>query len=222
MKRIFLLAFLASTAWAQNSRLNGIWVAPIEMAKGPNFFAYTFTVDGDKFTGSISDMGEPAKRFIDGKIENGQISFSVPKDERYYTGTLRDGGELDLIEELHYTGWKGVRRPGSSAPTNTFEGEWVLEGRGDLIAFHLHLEGEKVTGEIVDKKVTHQPIIDGSVHGDDISFRYINSAKTPMLWTAKRVGDHLDMISDLKRPLHAMRIGDNTTNFGGLPVHKEK
>jgi hypothetical protein len=222
MKLSALVIMLLPALSAQNTGLNGIWVAPINMAGGPNFFAYTFKVDGDTFTGAISDMGEPAKPFSDGKIENGHISFSLPKQERYYTGTLKDPTHLELQEELHYTGYKGIRRPGAPPPPDKLSGEWVLEGRVDMISFILDIKGDKLGGEIVDRKVTHEPIFEGTVTGNEISFRYLNGAHLPMLWTAKLVGDHLEMISDLKRPLHAVRIAESGTGFGGTPRHTDK
>lgn len=114
-----------------------------------------------------------------------------------------------------------MRRRGAAAG-DSFEGEWILEGRPDFISFNFHVQGDKLTGEIIERKVTHEPIVEGSVNADDITFKYLNRFKAPMLWTAKRVGDHLDMVSDLKRPLHAVRIAESATGFGGTPAKGEK
>jgi hypothetical protein len=218
--------FLPAVLSAQDSRLNGLWVAPIAKGTGPKFLAFTFQVTGDTFTGTVSDTGGTPDRFVNGKIANGQISFSIPKQkmegaaiEIFYTGTLKNEKRLDLVEAIHFTGYTVVRKPGTQAQSTTLEGEWVLQGLKDT-TYVLHVQGETLTGEVVDRlhlmhngkdlinQVVHLPLTEGTVHSKDFSFSFINHWFNPIRWSGTVDGDHLNVNTETTIPLRAVRLAD--------------
>lgn len=247
MQIVAVLCLCAPTALvAQDSRLNGIWVAPVTRGDGAGFLVFTFKVDGSSFTGGKSLNGGRLEPFSDCKIEDGRISFSLPKITGYqqkglssverYTGFLKDDRHLELDGEASFNGINILRRPGSKASANTLDGEWAQQGNPDPQTYYVfHVQGNRLTGEfhthlgipdssggvLVDDPRT-LPFTEGTVHGNEFSFRYMNQWHAPMQFTGTLAEDHLVVNSAVKWPLHAVRIADSSAGFVAAPPNLER
>jgi hypothetical protein len=227
---LVLSALMPAAIVAQDSRLNGVWIAPITMGTGPRFFAFTFHVNGNTVTGSMSDTGGAPLPITNGKIDNGQLSFALATGDttqRAFTGTLgiirgakgavkNDDKRLELVQENRTFGFKLDRAPGSKSASNSLEGEWGAS----VQTWVFHVNGDKLTGEVTDrahltqygKEITHEdlhlPLLDGTVHGNAFSFRYINKWNDEMHTTGTLVGGQLVMDSIVKHTLRVVRVAD--------------
>jgi opacity protein-like surface antigen len=105
-KTICILAVLiiSSMALALAADVTGKWVAEMQGRGGTTQTTFTFKVDGDKLTGTVSSpQGETA--ISDGKISGDEISFVVVMNMRgadmkmLYKGKV-SGNEMKLTREV--------------------------------------------------------------------------------------------------------------------------
>jgi hypothetical protein len=104
MTRVFvqILAILVCLAvGAMAADINGKWEAQVPGRGGEARPAtFTFKVEGDKLTGTMSDgRGEPAA-IEDGKVSGDTITFAITtqRGKRTYTGTV-SGSEIKFKRE---------------------------------------------------------------------------------------------------------------------------
>jgi len=196
-----LMLMVSLSLPAQTTALNGTWHASLASGAVRQF---SFHSNGDNtFSGGGGTSREPDEfKFDNGKIENGQLSFST--HDIYYTGKLV-GERLELTEELRFGGYKAVRKPGDATASESFDGEWTIQNI--RFTFNFKVNGDKAEGTLSDLAHNYTtPIYDGSVHGRQMTFRYKNNAGEPAQMLATLAEDHLDITNDLKRTLHAERV----------------
>jgi len=197
---------------SQVAFLDGTWVARFP---GGGTRAFVFQVTGpDSFSGSAG--GEI--KFTNGKFDRGYFSFSG--NEAFYTGFVA-ADHLEIVEELHFSGYKAVRKPNSQAGPNPLDGDWsFVPPRIDL---QLKVNGSKLEGNFIDTELeearakhaagiekyadvpTKKPFLEGSVRGNEAWFRYMNRGNESAEMVVKLVGDHLEIANDVRRPLVALK-----------------
>ncbi len=217
-----LVLLLAVVALAQNPNatsskiesLEGTWTS--RLPGGGSQRPFTFHVTGpDSFSGIAA--GEV--KFTNGKFENGYFSFSG--HEAYYTGFITPD-HLEITEELHFNGYKAVRKANTPTGPNPLDGEWAfVPPRIDL---QLKVNGEKLEGAFIDSELeqaraqhvsgvarydglpTKKPFLEGSVRGDEGWFKYTNRGGEPAQMMVKLASpDHLDITTDIRRQFIATK-----------------
>ena len=97
MKRIFTLLVIAvfgmTTAFGQAADVKGKWDATIETQQGPMPITFTFSVEGDKLTGTLSSQrGDLA---VAGTISGSEIKFTGSFDMGGNSLALNFVGKVD-------------------------------------------------------------------------------------------------------------------------------
>ena len=81
--------------------ISGKWTAQVPGRGGQSREAtFTFKVDGDKLTGTMSDGQGGTVAIADGKVSGETVSFTISTErgKRIYTGTI-SGGEIKFKRE---------------------------------------------------------------------------------------------------------------------------
>jgi hypothetical protein len=211
---------LNAAPFAQNESVDSSQVAFLEgtwVARFPSggTRAFVFHVTGpDSFSGSAG--GEI--KFTNGKFDKGYFSFS--SNEAFYTGFVA-ADHLDILEELHFSGYKAVRKPNSQTGPNPLDGDWsFVPPRIDL---QLKVNGSKLEGNFIDTELeearakhaagiekyadvpTKKPFLEGSVRGNEAWLKYMNRGNESAQMVVKLLGDHLEITTDVRRPLVALK-----------------
>jgi hypothetical protein len=102
-RRVFsiLAVLLIAAVAAVAADISGKWAAQVPGRDGgTRAVAFTFKVDGDKLTGSMSDPQGGEIAIADGKVSGDTVSFSVTTErgKRTYTGTI-SGSEIKFKRE---------------------------------------------------------------------------------------------------------------------------
>ena len=87
--------FLAVSIGALAADVAGMWTAQVPGRNGTRDTKFTFKVDGDKLTGTMSDGQGGTVAIADGKVSGETVSFTITTErgKRTYTGTI-SGGEI--------------------------------------------------------------------------------------------------------------------------------
>ncbi|MBM3812363.1 MAG: hypothetical protein FJW20_12110 [Acidimicrobiia bacterium] len=99
VRALCILAVIAVGAMAAD--ISGKWEAQVPGRGGePRATTFTFKVEGDKLTGTMSDGRGEAVAIENGKVSGDTISFSVTtqRGKRGYTGTV-SGSEIKFKRE---------------------------------------------------------------------------------------------------------------------------
>lgn len=100
VRTIVLFATLALAAFAAD--ISGKWSAKVPGRQGgePRDTTFTFKVEGDKVSGTMSGGQGGDASFTDGKISGDTVTFSVEtqRGKRTYTGTI-SGSEIKFKRE---------------------------------------------------------------------------------------------------------------------------
>ncbi|MGH9658752.1 MAG: hypothetical protein ACRD96_09420 [Bryobacteraceae bacterium] len=115
MRRVFMLALLAATAFAAD--ISGAWDFTVETQAGSGNPAFTFKQDGEKLTGTYKGLfGEAA---VTGSVKGDKVEFSFEASregqsvKNRYRGTVEGGtkmkGEAEL-GELGKATWTAVKK----------------------------------------------------------------------------------------------------------------
>jgi hypothetical protein len=111
------LFFALTSVVALAADFNGKWTAEVPSRQGGTMTnTFTFKVDGDKLTGSLSSqMGEVD--ITNGKVEGDNISFDVVRSFNGNSITLSYAGKADGADSIKFTRtFKGDMPGGGQAP----------------------------------------------------------------------------------------------------------
>ena len=102
-KRLMLIfaILLVAAIGALAADIAGKWVAQVPGRGGQSReTTFTFKVDGDKLTGTMSDGQGGSVAITDGKVTGDTVSFSITTErgKRTYTGTI-SGAEIKFKRE---------------------------------------------------------------------------------------------------------------------------
>ncbi len=106
MTKWFLTLIAAFALTASAADVAGTWKSSMETPNGTMEQTYTFKVDGDKLTGTVSSQMGDAE-ISEGKLEGEKISFAVSREfngqafKMTFEGTV-SGSEMKLT--LHFPG----------------------------------------------------------------------------------------------------------------------
>ena len=119
MKKVFLTVLVALFAIiASNAEgIDGKWKTKMESQMGSMELTFTFKVDGEKLTGSIStEMGD--MEITNGKVNGNEFSFDIDMmgNPIPHKGKL-DGGVIKLKAEMPDGGPGGGQGPGEMTLT---------------------------------------------------------------------------------------------------------
>jgi hypothetical protein len=105
MKLFLITALMAIFSLALMADASGTWKASVETPNGTRESTFTFKVDGDKLTGTVT-MGQMGEGPItEGKVDGDNVSFAVVRDINgnqlriNYKGTV-SGDEMKLSGEV--------------------------------------------------------------------------------------------------------------------------
>jgi len=213
---LFLLAtFCCSAAFSADEKkapASGTWTWE---SQGQNNQTRTSTLklkqDGDKLTGAMVRRNGEETAIEDGKIKDGQLSFTVTmefggnKFTRKFSGKLEGDTIKGKIEserdgQTQSRDWAAKRQVLAGA-TGTWK--WTRTFNNNEMAFALKLkqDGEKLTGTL-SVGDNEAKVDDGKVSGNEISFSVtseFNGNKFTRKYTGKVEGDTIKGKTELER-----------------------
>jgi hypothetical protein len=177
--------------------LSGKWITRLQGgAKGDMIFI----VDGDAFSGILSDPNEGEREIKGGRIEGNNISFYVIRDEsrNLWEGKVL-GDEIEfktIVGEQSLgqaTAWKvSSTQPAGAAAALDLSGKWVGRIAANSPRFELYFmpKGNTFTGTVNNSQMGDALIEGGKIEGEAISFQVIRKGGHTQ-WKGRVAGDEI-------------------------------
>jgi hypothetical protein len=195
--RVRLTASSKARPAASGLDLSGKWIARLQDGAKSDMI---FIVEGDAFSGILSNPNEGEQEIKGGRIEGNNISFYVIRDEsrnRWEGKVIGDEIDFKTIfgeQSLgQATAWKvsSSLAPGT-APTLDLSGKWVGRIAANSPRFELYFmpKGNAFTGTVINSQAGEASIEDGKIEGDAISFQVARKGGSTQ-WKGRISGDEI-------------------------------
>jgi hypothetical protein len=169
----------ATSAFGATENASGNWKWSIITQNGDKFESTAkLKQDGEKLSGSVNGRFGEAE-INDGSVKGDQVAFKVKREREGQEFVLNYAGKLsgDSIKgkiEFQRDGNTVSRDWDAKREKNGVAGKWnaaIILPDGNRIEGILSLkqDGEKLTGAVT-RNDTENPILDGKIAGDEISF----------------------------------------------------
>jgi hypothetical protein len=179
--------------------LSGKWTARLQNGAKVEL---VFIVDGDTFTGILSNPSEGQKEIASGKIAGKNISFlAISENSKLRWDGIVAGDEITFMTVAKQDSRKLTAiKASSNSPSNAsaarsnLSGKWTgrIPGGGAKFDLFFKADGNTFAGTVINDQLGEAVIIDGKIEGDAISF-YVPRNESKAQWKGRVVGDQIRM-----------------------------
>lgn len=180
------LVACAPLSFSADAHVAGDWKSSFTTPNGNTIESkFKLKQDGEKISGVYLGRNGNENQIENGKIKDGQVSFSVTRERQGEKVTTKYSGKVqgDVIKgkiEFERNGetlsrdWEAKREKAAANLTGNWQ--WAItRDDGEKIQFTLKLKQEegKISGISIGPNDLESPISDGKIQGDEISFRVL-------------------------------------------------
>jgi hypothetical protein len=213
--------FVAKRVKSPTTGIAGKWEAEIDTQIGIQAYVFTFSVDGEKITGSAKADIEGQKHeaeLTDIKLDGNEIQFSEALDyqgmplEIQYKGKIIDNeiqftrNVADMVTEKFVAKRVGVLAPAPS-PAAGIAGRWEAEIDTQIgiqaYVYTFSVDGEKITGKAeadIEGEKSEAELTNIKLEGDEITFNEIlvyQGMDIEIVYKGKIAGDEIKFTRDV-------------------------